>query len=138
MTEKVETGKKDDWGHIIYEKVPIKNVMGEEIKVREIAARPSKTALCDFLQLRPASYERYKKSEETGEILREAEELIKDWATGELLKRDDKTVKGVMYYLDNAFGWADKKEVSLGAETAEKIQALSLAEKMAVIASIHD
>ena len=134
VTERVPTGRLDGYGHMIYEDIPVRNLLGEDVKVRELAVRPSIQALCDHLRIRPATWQHLRKSAETADICLDAEEMIKDWAVGELVTREGKNVRGVMHYLDNSFGWKDSREISVSSETVKGLAGLSLAEKLQVIA----
>lgn len=134
VTERVPTERRDSYGHVIFEERPIKNVRGESIKTYELAVRPSVQALCDYLHIRPGTWQHLRKSEETAAICMDAEEMIKDWAVGELVTREGKNVRGIMHYLDNSFGWKDSREISVSSETVKGLAGLSLAEKLQVIA----
>lgn len=64
----------------------------------------------------------------------DAEEMIKDWAVGQLLGREGKNVRGVMHYLDNSFGWKD----SVSEDTVRSLGSLSLSEKLKAIYAATD
>ena len=46
ITEPYDTGRRDEYGHVIFEMREVKNDEGEIITYREFAVPPSITALC--------------------------------------------------------------------------------------------
>ena len=51
VTEMVDSGKRDDKGHVILIPVPVKNTLGEEVEVTEYIIPPSMHELCAFLRI---------------------------------------------------------------------------------------
>lgn len=62
VTEKVATDRRDAFGHVIYDERPVKNLLGKDITVMEIAARPSVQAICDYLHIRPGTWQHLKRA----------------------------------------------------------------------------
>ena len=58
VTEKVDSGERDDKGHVIWEQVPIINKLGEEIRVTEFAVPPTVRVLAENAFSRCVSLER--------------------------------------------------------------------------------
>lgn len=59
VTEMVDSGKRDDKGHVILIPVPVKNTLGEEVEVTEYIIPPSMHELCAFLRIDRATWSRY-------------------------------------------------------------------------------
>ena len=75
----------------------------------------------------------WSKLPEFAPILQEAFVRIENVYETELLTSKQRT-DGIQYALNNRFGWKDKKEYELGAETRAAVaQALPLAEKLKII-----
>ena len=56
VTEMVDSGKRDDKGHVILIPVPVKNTLGEEVEVTEYIIPPSMHELCAFLRIDRATW----------------------------------------------------------------------------------
>lgn len=111
VTEARDTGRKDNYGHAIYEQHPVENQRGEQVERLEYIRPPSLGGLCIHLGISRDTWAEYSASEELGAICRSARERVQLWNEEELLTRKD--VKGIIFNLQNNFGYTDKKEVNV-------------------------
>lgn len=112
----------------------IRNDDGEEIRTVEYAVPPSITGLCLRLGIDRSTWQNYCDSRETAELCREARLRIEAYLEQELLTRR-KGLQGVIFNLQNNYGWKEKREVELGDKTRGAIPDASIGEKLAAIAA---
>lgn len=120
---------------------PQLNDDGEEIKLLRYAKPPCKSALCLFLGIDRSTWQNYANAglhPELADICEEACARIEVYLEEELLTRQ-KSVQGIIFNLQNNYGWKQKQEVEIGEDTRKQMAAgsVSLEEKLAVIASEH-
>lgn len=115
LTEKKSTGEKDKDGHMIFEDVPIKNGLGQEMKVTEYIIPPSVYELCLFLKISESTWNNYcdptKHPEFLGPTTR-ARGRMRAWNERELLTRSGKDLKGIIFNLENNYGYKERLDVS--------------------------
>ena len=110
---------------------------GQPIRQLEFVIPPSVSALCIHLGIDRSTWQNYCDAELHPE-LREATALakarIEAWLEEQLLTRR-KGVQGIIFNLQNNYGWRQKQEVELGDRTRKSIQTegMSLREKLAAI-----
>ena len=108
-TELIETDERDDKGHKIYKRVPIKNSLGEEAKIEEYIVPPTVGALCQYLGIHRSTWAEYcdsKKHEEFSDTTTYARGRIRAYLEQQLLIRKD--VKGIIFDLQNNHGASEK------------------------------
>ena len=106
--ELVETGKRDDKGHMIFERIPIKNSLGEEAKVEEYIVPPTVGALCQHLGIHRSTWAEYCDSvqhPEFSDTTTYARGRIRAYLEQQLLTRKD--VKGIIFDLKNNHGYSE-------------------------------
>ena len=106
VTEAVDSGEKDEFGHAIYVNVPVKNKKGQEVLRTEFLVPPRIRELCRALKISESTWENYcdgEKHPELREITGEARAVIREWAEMELLTRPGKNVRGVLSYLEQHY-----------------------------------
>lgn len=113
------------------------NDSGEPIKMIVYAVAPSITGLCLHLGIDRSTWQNYcdkKIHPEFHKITSEARAKIEAWLEQELNTRE-KNVQGIIFNLQNNYGWKDKKEIGLDESTRESVAAakISLADKIAAI-----
>lgn len=121
IREQVNTGEKDGWGHWIYTLEDVKNDDGEPVKVRQFVVPPTVGGLCEALGIHRSTWADYCDPElhpELLEVTAWAREVIQHYLESELLGRDGKNLKGVIFSLQNNFGMSEKKTVELGPKAA--------------------
>lgn len=117
------------------------NDVGESIWVTEYIRPPTVGGLCLYLGIDRSTWQNYADGRlhpEFREITAYARMRMEAYLEEQLLTRE-KNVQGLIFNLQNNYGWREKREVELGGETrrtvAESAQArpMSIAEKMAVL-----
>lgn len=120
-------------GTIIY------NDDGEAIMLTQYIRPPSVTGLCLHLGIDRSTWQNY--CDETlhpefTEVTGMTRSRIEAWLEEQLLIRE-KGVQGIIFNLQNNYGWKQKQEVELGEKTRKSAaaQGMSVYDKMAVIAA---
>lgn len=116
----------------------IHNDDGEEICVLRYATPPCVSALCWFLGIDKSTWQNYANDElhpELADICKEVRVRFEAYLEQELLTRR-KGVQGIIFNLQNNYGWKQKQEIELGADTRKQMAGynVSLDEKLALIA----
>lgn len=115
---------------------PILNDEGEPIMVRVYAVPPTISGLCLFLGIDRSTWQNYGDAEnepKKAKVVMAARARIEAYLEEQLLTRE-KSVQGIIFNLQNNYGWKNKTEVEIGAETRKSaIEHMSLSEKMAQI-----
>lgn len=133
VTESVDSGRRDDKGHIIFTQIPVKNDMGEEIKKTEFLVPPTVGGLCDFLGISRQTWASYCETEEFLDTTTRVRGRLRAYLEQELLTRKD--VKGVIFDLQNNYGYSDKREIELGTRAGAAITSagMTIEEKQAML-----
>lgn len=126
VTELVDSGKRDDKGHVIMVPVPVKNSLGEELERTEYLVPPSMTELYEFLGIDKSTWSRYMQREDYAPIGERVYERMKAWNEHEMLTRPGKDLKGILFNLTNNYGYSEKKEVELGERATKTVTAASI------------
>lgn len=139
VTERVETGKKDSKGHMIYERRPVINSLGEETKVLEYIVPPTVGGLCAYLGIHRSTWADYcdpKLHSEFSDTTTRARGYLRAWLEEQLLTRKD--VKGIIFDLQNNHGYSEKRQVELGERASKAVSAgsMSLSEKKQILEEI--
>ena len=137
--ERKPTGERDDKGHMIYEDVSIINALGEELKVEEFIVPPTVGGLCQFLGIHRSTWAEYCDRElhpEFSDTTTRARGRMRAYLEQQLLTRKD--VKGVIFDLQNNYGYAEKRQVELGERASRAVSAgaMSLEEKRDLLEQI--
>ena len=109
---------RDDTGGII------RNDDGEEIKVVQFVVPPSVTGMCLYLDIDRSTWQNYADAvlhPELAGICQGARTRIEAYLEQELLTRE-KGVQGIIFNLQNNYGWKKKQEVELGKDTRESMK----------------
>ncbi len=121
QTEMVPTGERDEKGHMIYEPQPIINDLGEQVVVTEYILPPNVTDLCEALGIHRSTWANYCDAEqypEFAEITEQVQARMQAWNERELLTRPGKDIKGIIFNLQQNYGYGGEKhemELSGGA-----------------------
>ena len=119
LTEMVPTGNKDKYGHMIYEPQEVINRLGRKVKVTEFLVPPSVGDLAEFLGIHRSTWYDYcnpEKYPEFSDTTTQALGRIHAYLERESLTRDGKNLKGVIFNLENNFGYKERLEVQGGVE----------------------
>lgn len=115
LTENKPTGQKDKDGHMIYEQVEIINGLGKPVTVTEYIVPPSVFDLCEFLKISESTWNNYcdpqKHPEFLGTITR-TRGRMRAWNEQQLLTRSGKDLKGIIFNLENNYGYKERLDVS--------------------------
>lgn len=125
VTEKVDSGKRDGSGHIIWETKPVINQLGKELWVTEFLVPPTVSGLCDYLGIHRSTWAEYCDPEihpEFSDTTTYARGRMQGWREEQLITRKD--VKGIVFDLQNNYGYRERQsvEVSGGIEDFLKKQ----------------
>lgn len=142
-TEMAPTGEVDRYGHPVLEPKKILNDNGEEIKVLEYVVPPTTASLCRYLGISHqtwAEYSDHEKHPEFRDSTTRARERMREYNEQELLTRPGKDVKGIIFNLQNNFGYSEKREVEIGARAAQTVTAVHMDndEKWAILQSLME
>ena len=107
--EMVDSGKRDEKGHVILHPIEIKNDRGEPIAVREFVRPPTVTGLCRSLGISRETWREYSDDEKLGPIAEAGKAVIEEYLETMLYR--EKNVTGIIFNLQNNYGWKEKKEV---------------------------
>ena len=115
----------------------LRNDDGKEILVRKYATPPSISGLCLDLGIDRSTWQNYADARlhpEMKAVTEEARARIEVYLEEELLTRR-KGVQGIIFNLQNNYGWKQKQEIELGADTRKQMAGynVSLDEKLALI-----
>jgi len=115
-TEAVATGRKDSMGHEIYEQKPVLNGLGEELTVVEYLVPPTVGGLSAFLGVHRSTWNAWCDSArypEYQEVTQDAMSRIHAYLELESLTRPGKDLKGVLFNLENNYGYKERTKVEV-------------------------
>lgn len=141
ITEEVYTGERDDKGHKVYESVPVKNCLGEEVQVEEFIVPPTVGGLCNYLGIHRSTWAEYcdpQEHPEFSDTTTRARGRIRTYLEQQLLTRKGNEVKGIIFDLQNNHGCSEKRTVDLGPTAAKTVAAerLPMSEKLSLLKEI--
>lgn len=126
VTELIDSGRRDDKGHVIMTAVPVVNSLGEELYTTEYLLPPSMAGLFEYLRIDKSTWSRYMQCEDCKDIGAWVYERMKQWNEHELLTRSGKDLKGIIFNLQNNYGYSEKREVELGGRATKTVTAASI------------
>lgn len=118
------------------------SISGGEAWEAEYKRPPTVSGLCLYLGIDRSTWQNYadpKLHPEFQEITAYAKTRMEAFLEEQLLTRE-KNVQGLIFNLQNNYGWREKREVELGGEARKAVsagveaQSLSIAEKVALLA----
>lgn len=130
-TERVDSGKKDKDGHIVWEDRPILNDLGEPITYTDYVLPPTISGLCEFLGISRQTWNAYCDNEQFLDTTTRVQGRRRAYLERELLRRKGSEVRGVMFDLQNNCGYTEQVTVETGerASRAMTVAAMSMDEK---------
>lgn len=116
---------------------PIYNDDGEPIMITQYIKPPTVSALCLYLGIDRATWFRYCDGQlhpEFESVTAKTKERIEAYLEEQLLTRE-RGVQGVIFNLQNNYGWRQRQEVELGEKTRKSaaVSDMSIREKLAFI-----
>lgn len=135
----------DDKGHQVYKFEPVVTADGKPAMATRWIEPPGIMALCLYLGIDRATFDRYGKMEgETPEAERfrntvtRARGRVEAYLVGQL--EDKSAARGAIFNLQQNFGWKDRKEISLDEGTQKAISArgMTMEEKLALLRDVGD
>lgn len=135
--EWVDTGEKDAWGHPVKELQEMKTDKGEPITYRRYVLPPTVSGLCQALGIHRSTWWEYcdgDKYPEFQDVVTMAQERICGWNEEQLVTRKD--VRGIIFALQNNYGWKQKQEVELGEKTRESMEKVSYQDKRSFLRAL--
>lgn len=120
LTEKVETGKRDKHGHMIYKDEPVYNKNGAQAVITQYLIPPTVDGLCNALHIHRSTWADYCNHElhpEFSDTTTRARGRMRAWREEQLLTRKD--VKGLIFDLEN--NYYKREEHSSGGRKADNI-----------------
>lgn len=123
------------------DKQPLYNDAGEPIRVTEYVRPPTVGGLCLYLGIDRSTWQNYadgKLHPELAGVAARARARMECWLEEQLLTRE-KNVQGLIFNLQNNYGWREKREAELGGETRKavsdgaEVRSMSIAEKVALL-----
>lgn len=133
MTEKVDTGQCDTFGHKIYEDKPVCNKRGEPVKITEYLVPPTVGGLCEALGIHRSTWAEYCNPDqhpEFSDTTTRARGRLREYLEQQLLIRSGRDVKGVIFSLQNNYGYADREEADLASGKSDDPITKSLKEEI--------
>lgn len=131
VTEAVQTERRDSMGHVIYEQRPVLNSLGEEVMRTEYFLPPSIGGLCESLGIDKSTWANYsnsKKHPEFARITERVKEKMQAWNEQELLTREGKDLKGIIFNLEHNYGYGEKASQGESEGIEEYLKRLEAAE----------
>ena len=116
VTEPIDTGQKDKQGHTIYKMVPVCNLLGKPVEKLEYIVPPSKGSLALFLGIHRSTWDNYQdrsRYPELADIVEEANARIQAWNEEQLLTRSGKDIKGIIFNLENNYGYRERLDTQI-------------------------
>lgn len=118
VKELVPTGELDERGHKIFELQPVMNDLNEIMLRKEYVIPPTVSGLCEYLGIHRSTWANYCDKElhpEFFDTTTRARGRMRAYLEEQLLTRKD--VRGVIFDLQNNYGYSEKREIELGQET---------------------
>ena len=115
VTEPKPTGKKDKDGHMIFEQVDVINALGNPVTVTEYIVPPSVFDLCEFLKISESTWNNYCDANKHPEFLGTTTRTrgrMRAWNELQLKTRPGKDLKGIIFNLENNYGYKERVELS--------------------------
>ena len=119
----VPTGAEDEEGEMLYGRRPVVSARGEEGWVTEYIVPPEVSALCEYLGIDRSTWANYRDPEkhpELAEITDWVYDRMKAWNERELLTRPGKDIKGIVFNLENNYGYREKHDFDISSSGVEE------------------
>lgn len=128
LTEPYDTGEKDKMGHAVYAQRPVTNTLGEQVELVEYLVPPSVGGLCEHLGIHRATWANYcdrEKNPEMFDTTTQAQGRMRAWNEQQLLTRSGKDIKGIIFNLENNYGYREKQSVEITGGVEDYLRKLA-------------
>lgn len=137
LTEWVDTGERTPRGKPVLAERDVLGADGQPVYRTVYTSPPTVTGLCLALGISRDTWENYAGDAAYSgyaDVCRAAKLRLEAYLEEELLSRE-KGVQGIIFNLQNNYGWREKREVELGEATrrAVRTEAMTMEEKLALI-----
>lgn len=141
VKEVYNTGKKDSWGHFIYDLRPVSTDNGSPVFERIYHIPPTRGDLCTYLCISRETWTRYCDAEENpqfAETTEWAEDQLRNWRDKELLRRPSGKIKGLIHDMAINYGASEKQVIELQQRkpAGKDVNQLPLAQRKALLEEI--
>ena len=134
LTEWVDSGKRTNNGKPIMVERDVIGLDGQPVMVFDYIVPPTMPALLLSIGVSKTAWHDYRGRDGYAEVCADAKLRIEAYLAEQAVIRDNP--RGVMFTLENNYGWRSSQEVELGDKTrAALAQDMTMAEKMALIRS---
>ncbi len=139
VRERYATGDKDQWGRDVYEWRDVYNDHGDPVRTREYVVPPTLSGLCLYLGISRQAWNGYCNDPEFLDTTTRARARCELYLEDQLISRTS-NVQGLIFNLQNNYGWKERKELELGDQTRKEmaINRMSLADKLKLIEEAHN
>lgn len=104
--------------------VPVVNQLGKTVIVTEYLVPPMIADLCNELEITRTTWNNYAKDPEMRPIVERARERIQAWNERELLLREGKDLKGIIFNLENNYGYRERHQMEVHGGVEEYLRKL--------------
>lgn len=111
LTERKATGRKDYYGHDVYEDVPIKNDRGDVMTSMEFPGGLTKEMMYSALGISSSTWSNYQNDENYREVTDQINAVFTGYLNRRLETSDGKAAQGLIFILKSCYGQTDKIEV---------------------------
>lgn len=132
LTEWVDSGERTNKGKPIMVERDVLGLDGQPVMVMDYITPPTMPALLLSIGVSKTTWHEYRSREGYAEVCEDAKLRIEAYLAEQAVLRDKPT--GVLFTLENNYGWKSAKEVELGRETrAALAMDMTMEEKMRLI-----
>lgn len=122
----------DKMGHKVYREEPVTDMDGNPIVEIRYAKSPGIAALCLYLGIHKATFARYAAMAESDRVTKQEAELYRAtaaWARARIEAYlepmlEEKNSRGVMFNLQENFGWKQRNEITVRGGVEEYLKSL--------------
>lgn len=124
------------------EERPVINSLGQKVEITEYILPPSVADLCQALGIRRSAWAGYCDHQlhpEFTDLTEQTCERMRAWNERELLTRPGKDIKGVIFNLQNNYGYGgEKREMELGPGARKALRGAPVSERAAMLRELLD
>ena len=112
VTEMIDSGEVDRYGHPVLQPVTVYNQLGQEVKRLEYLIPPTIGGLCEYLGISASTWNSYSREGRYAESVKRARGAVYAYLQAETLTRPDKALGGILFNIENNFAdFAPRKQM---------------------------